>query len=177
MEGNAARSFDMRHMSNALPPSNTGQVPMRGRRPSNQYVMPTQSGMMGPNPYQYNAQASQYGQQSPDAAAFARAQPQQQPYLPHNYAAPPAHYQMAGRPQPAQIQTQPPYPRVDPYAYGVAHPSYSPVDMRYPQQSYPVGYGAAGGYADMSGFPADFRRKIERADAILFNRSIPSPRL
>ncbi|KAM0721900.1 hypothetical protein Q7P37_002825 [Cladosporium fusiforme] len=167
MDGNAARSFDLRQMANALPPSNQSQLSMEGRRPSAPYAVPAPAGMMGTGPYQYNGPAPQYGQQRPDPAAFARAQQyqqqQQQQCLPHNFAASPGQYHMANRPQPAQLQTQHSYPHVDPYAYGAAQPAYSPVDMRYAQPPFPVSYGAPGGYADMGQFP---RRDSEPAAAI-----------
>lgn len=146
MDDNPGRSFDLRQMSNALPTSSSGQSYMDNRRPSAPYVVPAPAGMMGPGNHQYSAPVPQYAQQRPDPTAFARAQ--QQLYLPHNYAIPPAHYPMASRPQSAHTQTQPQYQRVDAYAYPMAQPGYSPVDMRYSQQTFPIGYGPPGGYQE-----------------------------
>lgn len=146
-DNNDLRSFDMRQMSNAMP-SNPNHSPLNARRPSSQYNTTGPNGMMGPGSFPYFPQATPHGQQRQDVAAFSRAQPQQ--FLPQHYSAQAAPYPMVTRQPPAHIQTQSPYGRVEPYAYGMAQPAYSPVDMRYPQPTFPVGYGAPAGYAEMS---------------------------
>lgn len=136
---------------------------MEARRPSGQFNAPMSSGMMGPGSFPYMPHPHQYGQPRQDSRAFAGApqhqhqhqhqQQQQQHHQPqpqYYYPAQNAQYQMANRPQAPQLQTNPQFARMDPYGYGMAQPAYSPVDMRFPQPQLPVGYGAPGGYADMS---------------------------
>jgi hypothetical protein len=140
MNGNHPRPFDMRQMSNALPASSE-QIPFETRRPSAQFNMPPSAGMMGPSiPY-----LPQYGQQSHDARNFVQ-QPQQQHYALPNAMHQATQYQYPNRPQQSPMQTQPPY------NYGLMQQGYSPVDMRFPQQQFPIGYGPPAGYADPSTF-------------------------
>lgn len=146
-DNNDTQSFDMRQMSSAMP-SNPAHSPVNTRRPSDFYNSAAPNAMMGPGSFPYFSQMPQPGQQRQDQAQFPRAQPQQ--FIPQHYSAQATPYQMANRQPPAHIQTQPPYTRVDPYTYGMAQPVYSPVDMRYPQPTFPVAYGASVGYAEMS---------------------------
>jgi hypothetical protein len=136
-------------MASALP-MNSEQPAFENRRPSGQINAAT---MMGQFQFQY-LQTNQYGQQRPDPANYARMQQQQhqqqQHYAQQQTMPQAASYQDANRPHPLQMQPQAPFPRMDPYAYGVSPSNYSPVDMRFPQQSFPMGYGPQGGYPDMS---------------------------
>jgi hypothetical protein len=148
LNASETQSFDLRQMGNALP-ANSEQPTFEGRRPSGQY---SAANMMGPTPFQY-PQMSQYGQQRHDPANYSRMQQQQQQqqhYVQQQMVPQAAPYQYANRPHPLQMQSQAPFPRMDPYTYGVSPSNYSPVDMRFPQQSFPMGYGPSGGYPDMS---------------------------
>jgi hypothetical protein len=77
-------------------------------------------------------------------------QQQQQQYAQQQMMPQPAPYQYVNRPHPLQMQPQAPFQRVDPYTFGVSPSNYSPVDMRFPQQTFPMGYAPPGGYQDMS---------------------------
>jgi hypothetical protein len=141
MNGVKSRPFDMRQMSNALPPSSE-QAPFENRRPSAQFNMPPSAGMMGPSiPY-----IPQYGQQSHDPRNFIQP-PQQQHYALPNAMHQATQYQYSNRPQQSPMQAQPPY------NYGLMQQGYSPVDMRFPPQQFPTGYGLPAGYADPSTIP------------------------
>jgi hypothetical protein len=121
-----------------------------GRRPSGQY---SAASMMGPSSFQYAQQMAQYGQQRHDPTNYARTQQQQQHhFIPQQMVQQASQYQYANRPHPLQMQSQPSYPRMDSYAYGVSPSTYSSVDMRFPQQAFPMGYGPPGGFSDMSEF-------------------------
>ena len=141
------QSFDLRQMAGALP-TNSEQPTCENRRPSGQNNTAT---MMGPSSFQY-PQMPQYGQQRHDPANYSRMQHQQQQqhYAQQQMVPQALPYQYANRPHPLPMQTQAQFPRMDPYGYGVSPSNYSPVDMRFPQQSFPMGYGPQGGYPDMS---------------------------
>lgn len=141
-----AQNFDLRPMSNALPVGSE-QSPFEARRPSGQHDT---ASMAGPSSYQYPQQILQYGQQRYDPTTIARTQQQQQHYAPQQMAPQAAQYQYAHRPHSLQMQTQTPFPRMDPYAFGVSPSAYSPMDMRFPQQPFPMGYGPPAGYQDIS---------------------------
>ena len=131
--------FDLRQMANAIPASSE-QTPLENRRPSAQFNMPPSAVVMGQSiPYM-----PQYGQPSHDPRNFI--QPPQQQHYPHPNAMHQAtQYQYPNRPQqPPPMQVQPPY------NYGLMQQGYSPVDMRFPQQQFPIGYGPPTGYADPS---------------------------
>jgi hypothetical protein len=134
--------FDLRQMSNALP-ANPEQSSFETRRPSAQFNLLPSAGMMN----QSIPHMPQYGQQHHDPRNFARP-PQHQHFAPPNMMHQAPQYQYPNRPQQPHMQTQPPLARVDPYAYGMMQQGYSPVDMRFPQQQFPIGYGLPGGYAD-----------------------------
>lgn len=138
------QSFDLRQMASALP-ANSEQPSFDNRRPSETYNSAT---MMGQTPFQY-PQMAQFGQQRHDPANFSRMQQQQQ-YAQQQMVPQTVPYQYANRPHPLQMQPQAPFHRMDPYAYGASPTSYSPVDMRFPQQTLPMGYAPPGGYPDMS---------------------------
>ena len=138
--------FDIPQIANSLP-ANAEQSSYDARRPSTQYNIPASASMMGPSSYQYNQHMPQYVQQSHDSRNFARP-PQQQHYHPQHVMPQATQYHHANRPQPPPMQSQSQYPHVDPYAYGMNQPAYSPADMRFPQPQFPVGYGPPGGYAD-----------------------------
>lgn len=141
------QSFDLRQMASALP-TNSEQISLEGRHPSGQY---SAAGMMGPTSYQYPQHMAQYGQQRHDPTTYARTQQQQQQhYVQHQMVPQVAQYQYANRPHALQMQTQPPFGRVDPYSFGVSPSNYSPVDMRFPQQAFTMGYNPAAGFPDMS---------------------------
>jgi hypothetical protein len=142
--GSDGQSFDLRQMASNLP-TNSEHSSLETRRPSGQY---NAAGMMGTSSFQYPQQMVQHGQQRQDINNYARAQ-QQQHYAPQQMVPQAAQYQY-NRPHPLQMHAQAPFPRMDPYAYGVSPSSYSPVDMRFPQQAFPMGYGPPGGYQDMS---------------------------
>jgi hypothetical protein len=146
--GSDVQTFDLRQMASNLP-MNSEQSSLETRRPSGQY---NAVGMMGPSSFQYPQQMAQHSQQRHDLNHYARAQQyQQQPhYSPQQMVPQAAQYQYANRPHPLQMQGQPPFPRMDPYTYGVSPSSYSSVDMRFPQQAFPMGYGAPGVHQDMS---------------------------
>ena len=133
--------FDLRQMSNALPE----QSSFEARRPSAQFNLPPSAGMMNHSiPHM-----PQYNQQPHDPRNFARP-PQHQHFAPPNMMHQAPQYQYQNRPQLPHMQTQPHLARVDPYAYGMVQQGYSPVDMRFPQQPFPIGYGPPAGYADPS---------------------------
>jgi hypothetical protein len=154
--GSDVQSFDLRQMASNLP-TNSEHSSFETRRPSAQYNV---AGMMGTSSFQYPQQMAQHGQQRHDLNNYARAQQhqqhqqhqdqqQQQHYAPQQMVPQAAQYQY-NRSHPLQMHAQAPFPRMDPYAYGVSPSSYSPVDMRFPQQAFPMGYGPPGGYQDMS---------------------------
>jgi hypothetical protein len=136
--------FDLRQMSNALP-TNPEQTPFETRRPSAQFNLPPSAGMMN----QSILPMPQYGQQPHDPRNLARP-PQHQHFAPPNMIHQAPLYQYPNRPQQPHIQTQPHLARVDPYVYGMVQQGYSPVDMRSPQQQFPIGYGPPAGYVDPS---------------------------
>lgn len=125
---------------------NLEQSSFEARRPSGQY---NSASMTGPPLFQYSQQTPQYGGQRQDHTHFARPQQHQQHYVPQQMVPQAAQYQYANKPH-LQMQTQPHFPRMDPYAYGVSPSAYSPVDMRFPQQTFPMGYAPHAGYQDMS---------------------------
>lgn len=105
---------------------------------------------MDPASFQHVQQMPQYGQQRHDPTHSARTQQQQQQhYIPQHFVPQAVQYQLGNRPQPPQRQTQPPFARMGPYAYGMNQPGHSPVDMSFPLQHFSMGYNAPGGYADM----------------------------
>lgn len=139
------QAFDLRQMASALP-MNPEQSTFESRRPSEQYNAAT---MMGPASFQY-PQMAQYGQQRHEPANYSRMQQQQQLYAQQQMMPQAAPYQYVNRPHPLQMQPQAPFQRMDPYTFGASPSNYSPVDMRFPQQTFPMGYAPPGGYPDMS---------------------------
>lgn len=133
-------------------PTNSEQPTFESRRLSEQYNAAT---MMGPTSFQY-PQMAPYGQQRHDPANYSRMQhqqqqqQQQQQYAQQQMVPQTAPYHYVNRPHPLQMQQQAPFHRMDPYAFGASPSNYSPVDMRFPQQPFPVGYAPPGGYQDMS---------------------------
>lgn len=142
-----SQPFDFRQMANALP-ATSEQSAYGARRPSAQYNTPASAGMMAPSSYAYGQPVPQYIQQPHDPRAFARLQQQQQ-YPPQQVMPQAAQYAYPNRPQQQTMQMHPQYARVDNFAYGINQPGYSPVDMRFPQSQFPMGYAAPGGHADI----------------------------
>ena len=139
------RSFDLRQMASALPTNSEQPTFESSRRPSEQYNAAT---MMGPTSFRYPQMAPQYGQQRHDPTNYASMQQQQ--YAQQQMMPPAVPYQYANGPHPLQIQPQAPLHRIAPYAYGTSPSSYSPVDMRFPQQTFPMGHAPPSCYPDMS---------------------------
>jgi RNA recognition motif-containing protein len=138
------QSFDLRQMASALPTSSE-QPTFENRPPSGHYNAAT---MMGPASFQY-PQMAQYGQQRQDPN-YSRIQQQQQHYAQQQMVPQAPPYQYVNRPHPPQMQPQANFHRMEPYPYGASPSNYSPVDMRFPQQAFPMGYGPSGSYSDMS---------------------------
>lgn len=146
-----AKPFDLRHIANALPQYNDQHFD--SRRPPVSYGPPRSPSIPNPASLQYMQQMPQFPQRH-DPMALAKAQ--QQPFVPHQYGMQHSQYSPTQRQQPAQLQTQQPFGRMDPYGYRIQHPGYSPIDMRFPQPGFPASFGIPGAYAGMSmhDFPA-----------------------
>ena len=142
------RSFDLRQMASTLPPAASEQPSFEARRPSEQY---SAAGMMGTTSFQYPQQMAQYGQQRHGPTNYARTQ-QQQHYVPQQTVPQAAQYRYANRPHPPQMQTQPPFVCMEACDFGASPPKYSQVDMRFPQQAFPMGCNPTAGFPDISGF-------------------------
>jgi hypothetical protein len=144
LKSSEPQSFDLRQMASALP-TNSEQPTFENRPPSGHYNAAT---MMGQASFQY-PQMAQYGQQRQDPN-YPRMQQQQQHYAQQQMVPQAAPYQYVNRPHPLQMQPQSPFHRMEPYTYGASPSNYSPVDMRFPQQAFTMGYGPSGSYSDMS---------------------------
>jgi len=140
-----SRSFDFRHMTNALPQYN--EQNFQARRPTAPYGAPQSPSLANPANMQYMQQMPQYVSQRHDPMALAKAQQHQ--FLPPQYGVQQGQYPSNHRQQPSQLQTPPPFAHIDPYAYGVQQPGYSPVDLRFPQPGFPASFGMPGAYTEM----------------------------
>lgn len=148
-DGSDSHPFDLHQMPTALPTA-MEQTTIGPQRSSSSYNVPISSVTMMSPSFQYTQQMLQCGQQRHDPTAFARTQHHQHPqqhYLPQHFVPQAAQYQIGNRLQQLpQMQTQPLFNRI---AYGMNQPAYSPVDMGFPQQQYPMGYGVPTKFADM----------------------------